>query len=275
MLWNRYKRVCTSPTRIALLVVISFFTFQSLAIANGKLDAAEKFRDLGYAEQKKGNLPQALGFYVKAVTLGLESPVVLNDIAVIYEQIGLTSKAESFYLQAISLDEDYLPAYMNLAYFYQASGQDELAFQYFKKRFERSAVNDPWGQKAKEEMLKVHPEFITWVVTHEAKRLDEELVIKAHEEFSNRVSRATAHFKRGEQYEQEGKYSRAMMEYEQALVLTPDNPKFMEAKKALKIHKAKEEFQRRSEHALRMIESGNTLSAKEEVRNMLATIPND
>jgi Flp pilus assembly protein TadD len=246
-----------------------------IAFADRKLKTAEEYRDLGFTQQQKGNLPEALSNYIKAVELGLESPVVLNDIGVIYEQIGLVSKAEGYYLQAVQLDEDYLPAYMNLAYLYQSNDREELAFQYFKKRFEKAEPNDPWAQKAKEQMLKIRPEAITWVVTHEAKRLDAQLVAQAHEEFANRVTRANGHLSRGQRFAQEGQHAKALTEFDEALRLTPNNPKIMKAKKDLAMQKAKEDFERRSEHALRMLESGNTLSARQEIRNMLSTIPNE
>jgi tetratricopeptide (TPR) repeat protein len=236
---------------------------------------AEEHRNLGLIEQKKGNLVQALSFYVKAYELGLESPVILNDIAIIYDGMGLKSKAEEFYKQAISTDDDYLPPYMNLAYLYLNYGQDELAFQFFKKRFERSVRNDPWGQKAKEEMLKIRPEMITWVVTQEAKALDQELIMKAHEEFAGKLERSSSHFQQGKKYETDGQFAQAFLEYEKALELTPGNPKVLEAKRQLKIQRAKEEFEKRSAHVARMLEAGHTHSAKDEIRNMLATIPNE
>jgi tetratricopeptide (TPR) repeat protein len=124
-------------------------------------------------------------------------------------------------------------------------------------------------------MLKIHPEFITWIVTQEAKRLDEELVMKAHEEFARKITLANEHFSRGQQLQAEGKITRALTEYDLALRLTPQNPKIKAAIRDLKMQQAKEEFGRRSEHAMKMLESGNTQSAREEIRNMLATIPNE
>ena len=259
----------------ALLAVISSSTFHSYCYADQKFQAAEENRDLGLIEQKKGNLIQALSHFVKAYELGLESAVVLNDIAIIYDGLGLKTKAESYYQQAISTDENYLPPYMNLAYLYLNYGQDELAFQFFKKRFERSEPKDPWGQKAKDEMLKIHPEYITWVVTQQAKVLDKELVMKAHEAFANRMTQAGSHFERAKQYEANGQFAQAFTEYDRALRLTPDNPKIVEAKRQLKIQRAKEEFEKRSAHVMRMLEAGHTYSAKDEIRNMLATIPNE
>ncbi|HLF18049.1 MAG TPA: tetratricopeptide repeat protein [Candidatus Omnitrophota bacterium] len=272
---NSHKKRNSSLSTVVLLSFISCFAFHSLTFADTKLKAAEEYRDLGFTQQQKGNLPEALNNYIKAVELGLENPVVLNDIGVIYEQIGLFSKAEQFYLQAVQVDENYLPAYTNLAYLYQSNGQEELAFQYFKKRFERAEPNDPWAQKAKEELLKIRPEAVTWALTHEAKGLDKELVVKVHEEFTKSVTLANEHFRRGQKFAQEGQYTRAFLEFDEALRLTPHNPKIVQAKKDLVIQKAKEDFERRSEHALKMLESGNTLSARQEIRNMLSTIPSE
>ena len=78
--------------------------------------------------RKKGNLYDALSYYTKAIELGLESPVVYNDMGVLYEQVNLRTKAEQFYLKAMALDDKYLPTYSNLAYYYQADGDQERAF---------------------------------------------------------------------------------------------------------------------------------------------------
>jgi len=260
--------------KFILLFSISCFAFQSHAIADEKVIAAEEYRDLGFAEQKKGNLPQALTYYIKATELGLDNPVVFNDIGIIYESADFISKAEMYYLKAVQVDENYLPALMNLAYLYLGEGKSELAFQHFRQRFEKGDPKDPWTQKAKEELLKIHPEFIEWILSHEAEELDRELVMRAHEEFTRRTTMANEHFLRGKEYAKDGFNGRALQEYEQALQFTPKNPKILQAKKDIEMQQLKEDFTRRSDQALKMLEAGNTQSAKQEIRNMLSTIPN-
>ena len=275
MLYTK-KRHNFGLIKLALLLSISCFAFHSHALAdNEKALTAEEYRDLGFAEQKKGNLPQALTYYLKATELGLDNPVVLNDIGIIYESINYTSKAEMYYLKAVQADENYLPALMNLAYLYQGEGKNELAFQHFRKRYEKGDPKDPWTQKAKEELLKIHPEFIEWIVSHEAQALDKELVMRAHEEFTRRTNMANEHYLRGQEYAKDGMNTRALLEYDEALKFTPKNPKVLQAKRDLELQQIKEDFTRQSDQALKMLESGNTQSAKQEIRNMLATIPNE
>src|SRR5262245_39278494 len=123
--------------RLVLLLFISCCAFHSHALADEKKITAEEYRDLGFVEQQKGNLPQALTYYIKATELGLDNAAVMNDIGIIYEKADFISKAEVYYLKSVHTDEAYLPALMNLAYLYQGQGKNELAFEYFQKRFEK------------------------------------------------------------------------------------------------------------------------------------------
>jgi len=270
------KLGASSPRGITLLFLfISFCTFQLPVFADIKDKTAEEYRILGYAQQQKGNFFEALSYYTKAIELGLESPVVLNDMGVLYEQIGFRSKAEQYYLQSFQTDEKYLPVLSNLAYFYKVSGDVEVAFYYFKKRFELGEPSDRWTLKAKEELLKIHPEYIKWIVNREAEQLDRELVFQVHRAFSDQVKRSDEHFKRGQNFQRDGKYDRAIIEFDQALGLTPKNPIIVRAKREILLQMARRDLQERSEKALQMLDSGDTNSAKNEVRKILSTIPNE
>ncbi|MBZ0167541.1 MAG: tetratricopeptide repeat protein, partial [Candidatus Omnitrophica bacterium] len=139
-----------------LLSFISFVTFQTDVLAAPKQNLYEKYRDLGYQEQQKGNFSDALTYFSKAVSLGNKDPVVFNDMGIIYEQLGYLGKAEQYYGKALTIDPEYLPAYSNIAYLYLNNGFPEKAFPYFKKRHELSTLGDDWGERAKEEMLKIN-----------------------------------------------------------------------------------------------------------------------
>src|SRR3989338_9111911 len=117
---NPLQRCCTVCRRsTALLLFISCITFHTYVFADIQEQAAEEYRVLGYAEQQKGNLSEALSYYTKAIELGLNNAVVLNDMGVLYEDINLNARAQEYYLKAIQSDRHYLPPYFNLAYLYQ------------------------------------------------------------------------------------------------------------------------------------------------------------
>ena len=115
-----------------LLLFISCITFHTNVSAGIMEQTAEDYRALGYAEQQKGNINEALAYYTKAATLGVENPALFNDMGVLYEGIDLNSRAKQYYLKAIQSDANYLPAYINLAYLYQRLGRKEKAALYFK-----------------------------------------------------------------------------------------------------------------------------------------------
>jgi tetratricopeptide (TPR) repeat protein len=178
-------------------------------------------------------------------------------------------------LDAIRNDPRYLPPYINLAYLYQRLGQPEKAAQYFKKRFELGDPRDPWAQKAKDELIKVDPRYQEWVASLEAVSLNRQLEAKSHDEFYQRVKRSQEHFQRGDKYFKEKEYDKSVEEYDQALYFAPDNPKIIDARKMALLEIAKKSVKEQSEHALRRLEAGDTLSARHEIQKMLTTIPNE
>ena len=62
--------------------------------------------------------PNKIKDWPKLLKLGFSALKLKQDLAVLSEQINLPLKAEQYYLSAIQIDKDYLPPYMNLAYFY-------------------------------------------------------------------------------------------------------------------------------------------------------------
>jgi len=258
---------------VVLLIFLSLFTFQQLVSANIKLQAAEEYRDKGFAEHQKGNLNNAQTYYIKAISLGLDSPVAFNDMGILYEQIGLDNKAESSYLSALKSDKHYLPAYLNLAYLYQKHGDLDKAFRYFKIRYEMAQPGDPWAQKAKAELIKINPGYKQWVVSREAQKFTEELVQKAQKELADRVQRANEHYKRGQKYFISQSNRDALIEFNKALVLTPDNPKIIEARDKVVLEMVKQNIKEHSDQAIRMLSAGDSNSAKNEIQKMLTTIP--
>ncbi|OGX37558.1 MAG: hypothetical protein A3G91_06085 [Omnitrophica WOR_2 bacterium RIFCSPLOWO2_12_FULL_50_9] len=259
-----------------LLFFISFVTFHSEVFADTKQKIAEQYRAQGYAQQQKGNWYDALTYYDKAIALGLEyDAVVFNDMGVLYEQVGLPAKAEYCYLQAIWTNKDYLPPYANLGYLYFKKGEKEKAFLYFRERYESADPSDPWAQKIQEELLNIHPEYQQRILAREAQRLDEELMKRAREDFARRVERASEHYRKGRQIFQDKNYMSAIEEFNKALKLTPQDPRVMRAREQALRELRKERLREYSDQAIRSLDSGDSFSARNEIRKMLTTVPNE
>jgi tetratricopeptide (TPR) repeat protein len=194
-------------------------------------------------------------------------------MGVLYENIEMMSRAEHFYLTAIKLEPKYLPAYNNLAYFYQKLGNVNKAVEYFKLRYELGDPQEFWAQKAKDELLKLRPEYADWVFSMEAKILDGELVKKSHDEFERQMEQSQEHFIKGTNYFKEEKYDEAMKEYDSALRITPNNPKIKNARDQVILAIAKKSIREYSDQAITRLEVGDTISARQDIQRILTTIP--
>lgn len=275
----KYSFVVGKMTQILTFLrraFIFFFILSALTThveADPKLEIAEEYRASGYDEQQKGNLNDALNYYFKASALGLQSPTLFNDIAIIYEEIGIDQKAENYYLKAINTDKSYLPAYMNIAYFYQKHGQKDKAAEYFRLRYEFAEAGDPWGEKAKEELLRLRPDYQKWITYLEAQKLSQQIEDDAQEDLIKRVKLSKDHFQRGKQHFSLQEYQKAVQEYDHALKLLPDNPRYREARQKAMVEMSKQNVRNFSEEAMRMLEAGDTAQARTEIRKMLTTIP--
>lgn len=261
---------------IAVLhIFISFFTFQLYASVDSKSKIAEEYRSEGYELQQKGKFTEALTFYSKALSLGLNSPVIYNDMGILHEQLGLSSRAEQYYLQALKQDRGYLPAYSNLAYLYLQEGNKSKAKDYFQLRYELAPEGDPWRYKIEDELVKLSPHYKDIILKRQADRLLEEMEEKRRQILAEQVRLSNEHIKRAESYLSSGNYRLAIQEYDKALAITPNNPQIIKAKKDTILKVSKESVKERSEEVLRMLEAGNTTSAKIEIQKMLTSIPSE
>lgn len=277
---NHDKKQLISFFRLfTLLFFISLFIFQNISKAdeklNEKLNVAEQYREQGYEQQQKGNLSEAFTLYSKAIALGLENPSVYNDLGIISEQIGFDGNAEKFYTKAIEVDQAYLPSYMNLAYFYQKINRPEDAFRNFKMRYELGGTQDHWTEKAKQEMIKIHPEFKQWTIRIDAEKFNKELVRAEEEKLKQRINRSRAHYQQGRSYCYNGQYDEAIDEYDNALALSPDDPVIKDDRTQCATKFIKEIAGSKTSQAMQLLESGNYVAAKKKFREVLSIIPNE
>lgn len=257
------------------LLFVFLVAFQTVACADTKEKTIEQYRAEGYAQQQKGNFYEALTYFQKAVALGLENAAVWNDMGVLYEETGMPSRARNCYLRAIQADAKYLPAYMNLGYLNLRQGQRQEALEYFKKRYSMGNPEDPWTRKAGEEIVKIQPAARDWILSREARDLERETVRKAHEEFDARLRRGSKHYQKGEDLFKQNRYKESITEYHEALRWMPGNPKVLRAKRKAELELSKRSLKEHAEKAVRLLDSGNPSSARDEIREMLATIPNE
>lgn len=258
-----------------LIVSLSVLTFPSKAFADFRDNASEDYRVKGYEEQQKGNYEKALGLYVKALSLSPDNPVIFNDMGVVYEQAGMEDQAQKCYLDAIRVDKSYLPPYMNLAYLFEKKGDIARAVEYFEKRVKLGKKNDRWTKKAQEEVDRLSRGRGEDLKKQESERLARELVEQARKEFIMQIVRADQHYKKGLKFFNRRMYSEALEQYDQALALTPDNPKVLRARNEVAEEQKKRDIHQRTEQALKMLEAGDVESAKEEYHKILATLPNE
>ncbi len=273
MLLKRFKEYNHTLVTF-LLFFISLITFHSNVFADPKKESAEQYRLQAYDQQQKGNYNAALSFYTKAEALGEMSPTLLNDMGVLYEQIGFMKKAEHHYLDSIKQDKNYLPAYMNLAYLYKNSGDMDKAAQYFQRRFELAGSEDSWANKAKDELLAIRPEYKNRIVSMETNRLNQELEDRIQKELSHRVNRSHQFYEKGAEFFDSGEYKKAIMEFNQALKVTPENSKVVQSRKKAIVALVRKRIKRRKDRAIEMINAGNYDSAQREIQKILTIIQN-
>ncbi len=275
MLNNNNFLIKISHGLIAFLFLLSFIAYHSDVSAEDlKIKTAQEYKKQGEAEEDKGNLPGALSFYKKAISLGLKDAQLYNEAGILSEQAGMLKQAEKYYLEAIRENEKFLPAYMNLGYLYKRLGNKELALKYFKKRFELAEFNDPWAEKAKAEILQIAPNYKKWFQAIEVEQLNREMVRRAREELNQNLMFAEECYKDGMKKMQQKEYKKALESFQQGLEFTPNNPKLIEAKKEAEQAIFREKINEHKERAERFLDSGSYLSANREIQKILTMLQN-
>ncbi len=266
--------------RTLLFFALFSIAFHPNAFAGLKEKSAEEYRLEGYEAQEKGRLEEALTFYTKAASLsspGRRAPI-LNDIGVIYEELGVPDRAEENYRQALIFDSRYLPACTNLAYLYKKQGNWEKAARYFQRRIEWGHSEDPWTGRAKRELSLLgekDPRVKKWLASQKTAKLTENANQKSHEEFSESIIQARRCYDLGQALTKQKKYDQALEQYAQALTLTPGNPKVLRARNEARIGMIRQHAKESADAALSMLELGDTVSAKVEFRKILTLIPDE
>jgi len=238
-------------------------------------DSAEEYHQKAYEAQQKGNLEQALTYYSKALSLGLEDSKVYNDIGILYEQLGAPARAQDYYREAIQIDPNYLPAYTNLGYLYLEQGNTEKASEFFRLRLAKSPGNDPWRTKIQEELFEIDPKYKQEAVAQQTKKLKEELLAKAHEKFNLQIIRSEKHYQQGRGHFNEGKFKEAILDFDRALLLTPNNPKILRGREQAVFESHVDDVRKRTNSAIEKLENKDVDSARKQFEDILTQFPDE
>lgn len=190
------------------LFIISFIIFSLVPAVVSKADnkQAQSYRDKGYEAQRLGNLDMALSFYQRTIEVDPSYTTVYNDMGIIFEAKGMNDKAKDAYLKAISLDPNYLGAYYNLAALYEKEGDFENAKYYWRKRVNLGDWSDDWTWRANEHLANL-----------EGSKRD------IPPSGTDPKHAAQFHLHRGRQFLVKNDFVNALKEFEQAIILDPNN----------------------------------------------------
>jgi len=259
--------------------IFSFFVYNSQIHASPLEPQAEMYRGQGLAEQERGQYQSALNFFLKAASMVPENAILYNDIGINYEQLGQVDRAEQYYLRALKVDKNYLPSYSNLAYLYSSIGDINKAKEFFKERLAKAAPNDPWRDKIRAELYRIDPASKANAIKEEmeatSRQLAQQAGDKEKEEFSLSVERADTHYKRAEAFQKKKKFKAAVDEFDQALKITPDNPRILKARERALYEERIDEVKHRIAVATEQLNTGKVESAKKEFQQILAIIPEE
>jgi len=260
---------------LTVFVILSAFvaSFQTPSTADIFTETSEDYRLKGFEEQQKGNLDQALTYYLKAVTLGDGSAKIFNDIGVTYEHLGIDERAEEYYMKAIRTDPNYLPPYTNLAFLYQQHDKINEAIIFFRERYRLANRDDPWRARVVQELLRLDPSFREEFLQTVLEEAHAELARRRQEDLQLQMMRANNHYQRGLVFLQEKRYEEALNEFEQALILTPNNPKLVKGRDRALYGKRIQMIRRRFDDAIDEMETGHLESAKSIFQDILTIIP--
>ena len=108
-------------------------------------EEAANHYNAGVQAQKKGDFKQAMSDYQKALLLIGPSErhynkFILNNIGVMYAELGTLENAEAAFLEALRIDPDYKEANFNLGIIYVKIGNIKEAFKYWQKLSGRPEV---------------------------------------------------------------------------------------------------------------------------------------
>jgi tetratricopeptide (TPR) repeat protein len=284
--YPRFKENVFMRTFSLILFIILFsFSSQTIASADTKLDNLEDYRMKGLEAQEQGLLDDARAYFTKALSLNPDRPDLYNDLGVICERMGNAYEAKRYYFEALNVDKKYLPAYSNLAFLCKREGNLAKAAEYFRKRIELGDPEDPWIKEAVKELRLLgttFPQEKRWVEEYEAsllrgraKVLQKKLNEEQDKVSTSHLLKAEKYIQQAKAYEEQGMYAQALAEYDKAIAETPESPRLPEYRRLTLFKFRKSEIEKLVSTALAKLEAGDSVSSKEDFRQILTIIPDE
>lgn len=104
-------------------------------------DEKNYFIYTAHEKETKGDLPEALLWYKKAVDIDPEDVRLLNKVGYVLIRIGFYSQAEHYIGRALEIDKNHVPALVNRGIVYANQGQPDKAEKSFDLVLEKDATN--------------------------------------------------------------------------------------------------------------------------------------
>ncbi|NLE65134.1 MAG: tetratricopeptide repeat protein [Elusimicrobia bacterium] len=254
-----------------LVLSASFFMiFPAGSPAWAETDAQVAFdlRAQGLAAQERGDLSTALFYFLRAVAITPNDPIIQNDVGSACDQLGQIEDAEKAYRKAIELDKDYLPAYANLGFLYSKLGRHDEAIYYLTQRVARGSPDDRWTLEAQQELERVYdrvPALKRARIQRQAEDLDM-VIEEGKRRLEDKARREQAvgfdvAYQKGYEFLDARKYDEAVASFETAVLL---DPRSAEARYALKKAKYDKEHAELTEEA-RMIRENQVRGSVNDV----------
>ncbi len=265
-----------------LAAVLAAFSFQPpiYAASLSIKDQAKEYRDKGYAAQLSGNIDNATAFYQKAISLDPSFAAAYNDLGVIYEMRSDIDRAEESYLKAVEQDNSYLAAYSNLAYLYEKKGNPLKAALLWKKRIQRSLAQDPWQQKAQDNLRRLAAmsgEVRDMLIKEELAGFNAEVANRVRhkriDDLNQKILLAKEHFNQGDALLKQKRFAAALEEFRFSKAITPSDKNIDAAIDKATQALLDEKVNEYASNGLKYYQVGDKFSARNEFKKLLAIIP--
>ncbi|MFC6997822.1 tetratricopeptide repeat protein [Rufibacter roseus] len=123
-----------------------------LFLTNDELLKAEVYNDIGYNLTRKGEFKLSISNYLKALDIEPKHSIASDNLAYSFIRLGRLEEGKHYIDQAIAtMNNDPAYSYRNLALYYQATGESELAEVNFRLAFKNMAkpvdmLNQHYGE---------------------------------------------------------------------------------------------------------------------------------
>jgi tetratricopeptide (TPR) repeat protein len=121
----------------SLFFLFLFLLTSTASFAAEKFSTEQAFNFLyeGVREQRNGEIDRAKSLYQKALVLNPDNQVllkyVLNNMGSVSLKSGNMQEAEEFFLKALKIDPQYLPAKINMGFVYDTTRDELTAIKYW------------------------------------------------------------------------------------------------------------------------------------------------